>query len=96
MATRKRSTRYNPKTYKVYGQTPSGNYTLQLAMTNDYGLYHYVRRNNKKLAKMPKDIAIRTIKSHATENWAIKDLRDVNGRNVKSANLKWYLRNFND
>ena len=51
MATRKHSTGYIPKTYKVYGQTPSGNYTLQLSMANDYGLYHYVRRNNKKLAK---------------------------------------------
>ena len=96
MATRKRSTRYNPKTYKVYGSDPYGNYWLQVAMGNDRGLYNFVRRNNKKLAKMPKDIAIRTIKSHATENWAKKDLRDVNGRNVKSANLKSFLRKFND
>ena len=49
MATRKRSTRYNPKTYKVYGSIPYGNHRLQVAMSNDRGLYDFVRRNNKRL-----------------------------------------------
>ena len=33
---KKRSKRFNPKTYKVYGQTPTGNYYLNLSMANDW------------------------------------------------------------
>lgn len=93
---RRKSTRYNPNTYKVYGSDPYGNYWLQVAMSNDRGLYKYVERNNKTLAKLPKDEAIKRIKSRASESWAIQDLRKVNGKNTKSSNLKWYLRNFNE
>ena len=95
MAKKVKSKRFNPKTYKVYGQTPTGNWNLNLAMSNDYGLYQFVRRNHKQLAKMPKGKAIRTIKSRATESWAIQDLRHVNETNTRSNDLKWYLRNFN-
>ena len=93
---RRKSTRYNPNTYKVYGSEPFGNYKLQVAMGNDRELYEYVRRNNKSLAKLPKDEAIRRIKSRASESWTREDLRAVNGKNVKSSRLKWYLRNFNE
>ena len=93
---KKKSTRYNPNTYKVYGSDPYGNYWLQVAMCNDRGLYKYVERNNKSLANLPKDEAIKRIKSRATESWAIKDLRKVNGKNVKASDLRWYLRNFNE
>ena len=95
MARKKRSTRFNSKTYKVYGEYPYGNYRIGVAMSNDRGLYEYVRRNNKRLANMPKDTAIKVIKSRATESWSRKDLRDVNGRNVRSKDFKLYLRNFN-
>ena len=60
------------------------------------GLYDYVSKNHKQLSRMPKDTTILIIKSKATTDWAKKDLRDVNGRNVRSKNLKSYLRNFND
>ena len=42
MAKKVKSKRFNPKTYKVYGQTPTGNWNLNLAMSNDYGLYQFV------------------------------------------------------
>ena len=45
---------------------------------------------------MPKNKAIKIIKSRATESWAIQDLRQVNESNTRSSDLKWYLRNFND
>lgn len=96
MGRKNQSKRFNPKTYKVYGTTPTGNWNLNIAMSNDYGLYQFVSRNHKTLAKMPKKKAIRTIKSRATESWAIQDLKRVNETNVRSKDLKWYLRNFNN
>ena len=92
----KNSKRYNPNTYQVYGNTPIGNYHLNLAMANDYGLYQFVKRNNKRLAKMTKGSVIKSIKANATESWSKQDLRKVNSTNVRSADLKWYLRNFNE
>ena len=41
MARKKCSTRFNSKTYKVYGQYPYGNHRIQVAMSNDRGLYEY-------------------------------------------------------
>ena len=90
-----RSKRYDKRTYKVYGNVPQGNWLLNISMDNDYGLYQYVRRNHKALAKMPKDKAIRTIKSRTTENWSKQDLKSVNSRNVRAKDLKWKLTNFN-
>ena len=93
---KKKSNRYNPHTYQVYGATPIGNHLLNLAMANDNGLYQFVKRNNKRLAKMSKGSAIKSIKANATENWSKQDLRKVNLTNVRSKDLKWYLRNFNE
>ena len=89
-------TKYNPKTYKVYGSDPLGNYTLQVCMGNDIGLYNYVKSNYKYLASLPKGKAITLIKLNATQNWARQDLKRVNGSNVKADRLKFYLRNFNE
>ena len=95
MAKRKKSKRYSSKTYKVYGSIPFGNWHLNTAMNNDERLYNFVRRNNKKLARMRKDSAIKVIKSRANESWAKEDLRKVNSRNVNGTDLKKYLRDFN-
>ena len=92
----KKKTNYSKKTYQVYGEIPQGNHTLQLAMGNDRKLYDYVSRNNKVLAKLPKDDCIKLIKSHASEDWARKDLRSVNSSNVKATDLKAYLKDFNN
>lgn len=89
-------TKYNPKTYKVYGYEPLGNHTLQVCMGNDKGLYNYVKSRNKYLASLPKGKAISLIKLNATEKWSREDLKKVNGSNVKADKLKSYLRNFND
>ena len=89
-------TKYNPNTYKVYGIEPMGNHTLNLCMANDRGLYNYVSKNNKRLARLSKGRAITLIKSHATENWSKYDLKVVNGSNVNADKLKSYLRNFNE
>ncbi len=45
---------------------------------------------------MPKDAAIRDIKFHASESWAIKDLKNVKYSNVHSGILKRDLKRFNE
>ena len=44
MAKRKRSKRYNLKTYLVYGKYPVGNHTLQSAIHNDWSLDNYLSK----------------------------------------------------
>jgi len=88
-------TKYNPKTYKVYGSDPVGNHTLQIVMSNDRGCYDFVRKNAKRLSRMSKGRAITLIKSNATESWAKRDLKTVNGSNTNANQLKLYLNNFN-
>ena len=93
---KKSSKRFDSKTYRVYGLDPLGNHYLNLAMRNDYKLTQYVSKNSTRLSKMSKDAAIRDIKSHASESWAIKDLKSVKSSNVHSGILKRDLKYFND
>ena len=95
MALKKNKGRYKKNTYLVYGLEPLGNHFLNLAMNNDRGLTQYISKNNLSLSKLPKNDAIKLIKSHATTNWAKEDLKKVNSSNTKSFNLKRDLRNFN-
>lgn len=88
--------RYDNKTYLVYGDVPQGNWLLNIAMANDYHLYEFVRKNNKELSKMPKTKIINIIKNKARESWSIDDLKKVKSSNVRSKDLKTYLKNFNE
>ena len=92
----KRKGTFTRNTYRMYGQDPQGNWFLQLIMGNDRKAYEYVSKNNKTLAKLPKNDAIKLIKSHIGSSWVKEDAKKVKNDNVRAKDLKWYLRNFND
>lgn len=91
-----KSKRYDPKTYKVYGKYPTGNWTLMLVAQNDPAVYKFVSQNNVRLSKLPKDKAIKEIKARAFKSWSIDDLKTVSSRNVRASDLRRDLKNFND
>ena len=95
MKKKKRFGVYSRKTYQVYGQEPMGNHYLNIIMFNDRKATDYVSKNAKALAKLPKNDAIKLIKSHVGSDWAKDDARKIKNINVRAKDLKSTLRHFN-
>lgn len=91
----KRKGVFKRKTYRSYGTDPMGNHYLNIIMFNDEKATNFVSRNNKALAKLPKNDAIKLIKSHIGSPWAKEDARRIKNENVRAKDLKETLRNFN-
>ena len=88
--------KFKTSTYRVYGEDPVGNHYLDLIMFNDESTTKFVSKNKKALARLPKNDAIKLIKSHIGSNWAREDAKKIKNNNVRAADLKRRLLNFND
>ena len=91
----KRKGIFKRNTYRSYGVDPVGNHHLNIIMFNDQKTNDYVKKNSKVLAKLPKNDAIKLIKSHIGSLWAKEDARRIKNENVRAKDLKKRLRNYN-